>query len=76
MVLVADPTPEALVMHLADGRPWGGLFTSEGGMLLGGAAFNDEARVRSGALLNQLWDGEPIRRRRVTTGTQFLPGRR
>ena len=43
MLLVADPTPEALVMHLAEGRPWAGLFTSEGGLLLGGAAFSDES---------------------------------
>ena len=34
------------------------------------------AWLRTGALLNTLWDGEPIRRRRMTTGTSFLPGRR
>jgi hypothetical protein len=76
MLLVADPSPEALVMHLADGRPWAGLFTAEGGILVGGNAFNDETRMRTGALLNTLWDGEPIRRLRVLTGKAFLPGRR
>jgi hypothetical protein len=76
MLLIADPTPEALVLHLAEGRPWGGVFTAEGGILLGGAAFNDESRMRTGALFNTLWDGEPIRRRRVMTGPSFLPGRR
>jgi hypothetical protein len=76
MLLVADPTPEALVLHLADSRPWAGVFTAEGGILLGGSAFNDESRMRTGALLNTLWDGEPIRRRRVLTGAAFLPGRR
>jgi hypothetical protein len=75
MLLIADPTPEALVLHLA-GRPWGGVFTAEGGILVGGSAFNDESRMRTGALLNMLWDGEPIRRKRVGTGTSFLPGRR
>lgn len=75
MLLIADPTPEALVLHLA-GRPWGGVFTAEGGILVGGSAFNDESRMRTGALLNTLWDGEPIRRRRVSTGSTFLPGRR
>jgi hypothetical protein len=63
-------------MHLAEGRPWGGVFTAEGGLLIGGAAFGDESRMRTGALLNTLWDGEPIRRRRVLTGASFLPGRR
>lgn len=76
MLLIADPTPEALVLHLAEGRPWAGVFTAEGGVLIGGSAFNDESKMRTGALLNTLWDGEPIRRRRVLTGATFLPGRR
>ena len=76
MLLVADPTPEALVMHLERGRPWAGLFTDEGGTLIGGHAMNDDNRMRTGALLNTLWDGGSIRRLRVGTGTAFLPGRR
>jgi hypothetical protein len=75
MLLVADPTPEALAMHLA-ARPWGGLFTAEGGLFLGGSAMNDDSRMRTAALLNTLWDGDPIRRLRVTTGACYLPGRR
>jgi hypothetical protein len=76
MLLVADPTPEALVLHLRDSRPWCGVFTAEGGILIGGSAFNDESRMRTGALFNTLWDGDPIRRSRVLTGNAFLPGRR
>lgn len=76
MLLVADPTPEALILHLADGRPSAGVFTAEGGLLVGGAAFSEDARMRTAALFNTLWDGEPIRRRRVLTGASFLPGRR
>jgi hypothetical protein len=76
MLLVADPTPEALILHLRDCRPWCGLFTAEGGLLLGGTAFSDDSRIRTAALLNTLWDGEPIRRTRVLTGDAFLPGRR
>lgn len=76
MLLVADPTPEALTLHLGQGRPMAGVFTAEGGLLIGGAAFNDEARMRTAALLNTLWDGDPIRRLRVGTGEKFLPGRR
>ena len=63
-------------MHLDGGRPMAGVFTAEGGLLMGGAAFNDESRMRTAALFNVLWDGEPIRRRRVVTGATFLPGRR
>lgn len=76
MLLVSDPTPEALTMHLAEGRPFAGVFTAEGGMLIGGAAFSDESKMRTAALLNILWDGEPIRRKRITTGSTYLPGRR
>jgi hypothetical protein len=52
------------------------VFTSEGGTLVGGHAFNDEKAMATGALLNTLWDGNPIRRIRVLTGNAFLPGRR
>ncbi len=76
MLLVGDPTPEALILHLQHGRPWGGLFTDEGGALVGGHAMNDDNRMKTGALLNQLWDGSPIRRLRVGSGSTFLPGRR
>ena len=76
MLLVADFDTRALFIHLENGRPFAGVFTAEGGILVGGSAFNDESRMRTGALFNTLWDGEPIRRLRVTTGTAFLPGRR
>lgn len=76
MLLISDPTPEGLTMHLADSRPMAGVFTAEGGLLIGGAAFSDESRMRTAALFNAFWDGDPIRRRRVGTGATFLPGRR
>lgn len=76
MMIVDDFSPEALVRHLRDSRPWAGIFTSEGGILMGGHAFQDEKIMSTGALLNTLWDGSPIRRTRVVTGTAFLPGRR
>lgn len=76
MLLVSDPTPEGLVLHLAHSRPWAGVFTSEGGLFVGGHALNDDNRMRTAALLNTLWDGSAIRRQRVLTGPAFLPGRR
>ena len=76
MILIADPTPEAIALALADGRPFGGLFTDEGGTLIGGHAFSDDSRMRMGALLNSAWDGAPIRRLRVLTGNRYAPGRR
>ena len=76
ILIVSDPTPEALILLLATGRPMAGLMTDEGGELLGGAAFNDETRTRTAALLNKLWDGQTIKRIRVTTGATMLSGKR
>jgi hypothetical protein len=44
--------------------------------LVGGNAFAEDTRMRTGALLNTLWDGDPIRRLRLGTGKSLLPGRR
>lgn len=76
MLLVSDPTPDGLVTHLQGGHPSAGLFTSEGGGFIGGHAMNNENRMRTGGLLNSVWDAEPIRQARVLRGTVFLPGRR
>ena len=76
MLLVSDPTPESIALVLADGRPYAGLFADEGGSVIGGHSFTDESKMRTGALLNGLWDGSPIRRLRVLTGARFAPGRR
>lgn len=76
MLLMADATPEGATMQLAESRPWGGIFSAEGGLMLGGHGMSDESKIRTAALLNTLWDGSPIRRRRVLTGASFLPGRR
>jgi hypothetical protein len=76
MVLVDDVTADGLVLHLASGRPWAGLYTSDGGLFVGGHAMSDDNRMRMGAMLNAAWDGKPIRRARVLTGFALLPGRR
>ncbi|MBB5374325.1 YfjI family protein [Acidocella aromatica] len=76
MLLMSDATPEGIVLQLAESRPWGGVFSAEGGLMLGGHGMSDESKIRTAGLLNVLWDGGPIRRRRVLTGNTFLPGRR
>lgn len=76
ILLVADATPEAIALHLADGRPFGGQFTAEGGMVIGGTGMSDENRMRAGAFYNTVWDGDPIRRNRAMARSAFLPGRR
>lgn len=73
MLLVGDPTAEGLTLHL-EARPWCGVFSSESGAFIGGHALRKENKMATAALLNTLWDGGAIRRRRVLTGSTFLPG--
>jgi hypothetical protein len=73
---VSDPTIEGLAKLLTGGHPSVGIFTAEGGMFIGGHAMADDARLRSAAGLNALWDGAPLRRARAIDGTAELPGRR
>jgi hypothetical protein len=74
MLLVENATEEGITMHLAQNRPWGGQFTAEGGLVVGGHSMKPENRMRMGALYNTLWDGTPIRRTRAMAGNVYLPG--
>jgi hypothetical protein len=76
MLTVPEPTMEGLAKLLAAGQPSVGIFTAEGGQFIGGHAMSDDARLRSAAGLNALWDGEPLRRVRAGDGSSELPGRR
>ncbi|MDD2920232.1 DUF3987 domain-containing protein [Rhodoferax sp.] len=66
-LLYSDATPEALASNLANGWPSGGIFSNEGGIVLGGHAMNKDAAMRNMARLNQLWDGKIGATDRVTT---------
>ena len=53
-----------------------GLFTAEGGQFTGGHGMTDENRLRTAAMLSELWDGKPIMRVRAMDGISILSGRR
>jgi hypothetical protein len=71
-----EPTLEGLIKLLAAGQPSVGIFSAEGGLFMGGHAMSEEARLRSAAGLSTLWDGEPLRRVRVSDGATILRRRR
>ena len=76
MLTCPEPTYEGLCKYLQSGQPSIGVFSSEGGLFIGGHGMSDESKLRTAAGLSELWDGEPIRRVRAGDGTLVLPGRR
>ena len=73
---VSEPTFEGLTKLFATGQPSLGLFSDEGGQFLGGHAMNSDNRQKTLAALNDLWQGNPIRRTRAGDGHATLYGRR
>ena len=73
---VTEPTFEGLTRLFATGQPSLGLFSDEGGQFLGGFAMNSDNRQKTLAALNDLWQGNPIRRTRAGEGHTTLYGRR
>ena len=76
VLLCGDPTFEGLVRLLKEGHGYAGLFSSEGGLFVGGHGMNLESRLRTVAGLSSMWDGLPIKRTRAAEGVYDLAGRR
>lgn len=76
MLFSEDPTFEGLFRLLETGLPSIGIFSDEGGRMLGGHAMNPENRLKTVASLSKLWDGSPIDRVRAGDGSRILYGRR
>jgi hypothetical protein len=53
-----EPTIEGLTKFWLNGGPSLGLFSDEGGQLVGGHGINTDNRLRTGAALSKLWDGD------------------
>ena len=73
---VTEPTFEGLTRLFAHGQPALGIFSDEGGQFLGGFAMSPDNRQKTLAALNDLWQGNPIRRTRQGEGAYTLYGRR
>jgi hypothetical protein len=76
ILILQEPTLEGLTKHLKVGYPSVGLFSSEGGQFIGGHAMSDDAKRRSAAALNALWDDGKLERIRASEEIALLPGRR
>ena len=73
---VDDLTGDGLVKNLPQMHGAVGIFTAEGGTFTGGHGMSDENRLRTAALLSNLWNAAPITRTRAGDGVTILVGRR
>ena len=71
-----EATFQGLFRLLQDGQPSIGLFSDEGGRLLGGYSMAAENKLQMVAGLSNLWDGEPLGRSTGGNGTAILYGKR
>lgn len=75
-IVVTEPTIAGLEKAFLAARPALGLFSDEGGQMLGGHAMRDESRLHTMGALNNLWQGKPIKRTRAGDGNSIMIGRR
>lgn len=75
-IFVTEPTIPGLEKTYQAARPALGLFSDEGGQMLGGHAMRDESRLHTLTALNNLWQGKPIKRVRAGDGNSMMRGRR
>jgi Protein of unknown function (DUF3987) len=71
-----EPTFEGLCRALEQGQPSIGIFATEGGQFIAGHAMSAENKLKTAAGLSSVWDGETIKRVRVSDGVTILAGRR
>jgi hypothetical protein len=71
-----DVTPEALAEYMAAGWPSASLWSDEAGLVVGGHGMGDKSLLRYLTLFNRFWDGQPFSRKRSTTKSFTLNGRR
>jgi hypothetical protein len=75
-IVTGDLTVEGLTKNWPDAHAALGIFTAEGGTFTAGHGMNDDNRLKTAAMLSELWDGKPIKRVRALDGVTILSGRR
>jgi hypothetical protein len=76
LCLCDEPTFEGLCKLTESGQPSIGLFSDEGGRMIGGHGMTAENQMRTVTGLSKFWDGDPISRVRGGDGAKVLYGRR
>jgi hypothetical protein len=76
LLIVSEPSSEAIQRQLIIGEPSIGLVNDEGGQFLGGFAMSPEKRLGTLTTLSRLWDRGEFDRVRVGDGSGSYFGRR
>jgi hypothetical protein len=76
LLLVGNPTVEAVHKQLVDGLPNIGLFHDDAGEFLGGHSMSQDHRVKTAASLSKLWDVGEFDRIRAGDGGSKYYGKR
>ena len=71
-----DVTPEKMAEDLALGWPSASLWSDEAGLVVGGHGMGRDSIMRYLALINRFWDGQIFSRKRSTTKSFTVKGRR
>ncbi len=75
-IVTGDMTPDGLTKNWGEMHPALGIFSAEGGVFTGSHGMSDDNKLRTAAMLSELWDGKPVKRIRAMDGITILPGRR
>lgn len=76
-ILIAnDATIEGQWRLSKEGLGYGGIFTTEGGEILGGYSMRSENKLKTSAQLSKFWDGEAQSKVRMELGANTLYSRR
>jgi hypothetical protein len=71
-----DVTPEKMAEDLAAGWPSASLWSDEAGLVVGGHGMGRDSITRYLSLINRFWDGQAFPRKRSTTKSFTVKGRR
>ncbi|KHD08552.1 hypothetical protein PN36_32355 [Candidatus Thiomargarita nelsonii] len=75
-LIVEEPTYEGLTKIFQTAQPTVGIFSDEGGRILGGVAMSKDNQIKTLTALSSLWCGGPISRSRAQDSTTKLYDRR
>ncbi len=75
-MLFEEVTQHGLTYDLATGFPTAGIFSDEGGIVLGSAAMGEDSSTGFQGVLNRLWDGSPYKETRKSVEAAEIIGRR